>query len=206
MKQILWIAVLIGSLALLGSGCMDRTQLVDQNNDTEIVAGLDYKDFSEAAEATVRQILGSKKVARLTAADKTYVVAVGAVQDETPLGIDTDLITARITEALLNDERFTISSVFAATSSNRDTMVSDARTVRGNAEFNAATVQKQGQLKAPDFSLTGKIIARDVKRDNGGHQYEYYFQLRMSDMASGTVVVSKETRIIKRTGKKSHTW
>ncbi len=205
MKRLMLTVALGGVLALV-PGCMDRTQLVDQNNDTEIVAGLDYKDFGEAAEKTVRQILSSPKVARLTSAQKTYVVAIGSVQDETPLGIDTDLVTARISEALLNDERFTLSSVFAAKASNRDTTVSDVRAVRGNAEFDASTVQKQGQLKAPDFSLTGKIVARDVRRDNGGHQYEYYFQLRMNDMASGTVVLSKETRIVKRTGKASHTW
>lgn len=196
----------LAALVLVAPGCMDRTQLVDQENDTEILAGIDYKDFEEAATTTLKQILSSAKVIRATAEPKTYVVAVGKVIDETPLNLDTDLVTTRITEALLEDDRFTISSVFADKESNRDTMVSDVRTVRGNAEFNQGTVQSSGQLKAPDFSLFGKIIARDVKRDNGGHQYEYYFQMKLNDLSTGTLLVSKETRIIKRTGKKSHTW
>lgn len=201
-------ALVLAASALLvaAPGCMDRTVLVDQDNDQEIVAGLDYKDFAEAAETTTRQILTSAKVNRATRGDKTYVVAIGKVIDETPLAIDTDLVTARITEALLNDDRFEISAVFADKADNQDTMVTDVRTVRGNAEFDSSTVQQQGQLKAPDFSLFGKIIARDVKRDNGGHQYEYYFQMKMTDLSTGSLLITKETRIVKRTGKKSHTW
>lgn len=196
----------LGAALLLAPGCMDRTQLVDQDNDTEIVAGLDYKDFETAAAETVNTILASKQVRNATKQDKTYVVAIGKVSDETPLSIDTDLITARVGEALLSDDRFALSSVFADRESNRDKTVSEARLVRGNDEFDQSFVQKKGQLKAPDFSITGKIIARDVKRDNGGHQYEYYFQLRMNDLATGTVLTTRETKVIKRTGKKSHTW
>lgn len=200
------LSLALGAALLLAPGCMDRTQLVDQDNDTEIVAGLGYKDFETAAAETVNTILSSKQVQRATKQDKTYVVAIGKVSDETPLSIDTDLITARVGEALLNDDRFALSSVFADRESNRDNTVSEARLVRGNDEFDQSSVQKKGQLKAPDFSITGKIIARDVKRDNGGHQYEYYFQLRMNDLATGTVLTTRETKVIKRTGKKSHTW
>ena len=198
----------LGAAALLlAPGCMDRTVLVDTDNDTEIVAGLDYKDFETAAAETTNAILKSRQMTAATPdATKVYVVAVGKVVDETPLAIDTDLVTARVSESLLGDDRFAISAVFADKDSNRDNMVSDARAVRGNAEFNQATIQKQGQLAAPDFSLFGKIIARDVKRDNGGHQYEYYFQLRVTNIATGTVVAMRETRIVKRTGKKDHTW
>lgn len=200
------LSLALGAALLLAPGCMDRTQLVDQDNDTEIVAGLDYKDFETAAAETVNTILASKQVRNATKQDKTYVVAIGKVSDETPLSIDTDLITARVGEALLSDDRFALSSVFADRESNRDKTVSEARLVRGNDEFDQSSVQKKGQLKAPDFSITGKIIARDVKRDNGGHQYEYYFQLRMNDLATGTVLTTRETKVIKRTGKKSHTW
>ncbi len=190
---------LLLAAALLAAGCVSRTVLVDTHNDTEIVAGLDYKDFEAAAAEATQAILSSAKVRALTPPGKVYVVAIGKVSDETALAIDTDLLTARVSEALLADERFTLSAVFADKASNRDETVSDARAVRGNDEFDAATIQKKGQLKAPDFSLTGKIVARDLRRDNGGRQYEYYFQLRLNDLASGTTVMAKETRIVKRT-------
>lgn len=190
---------LLLAVALLAAGCVSRTVLVDTHNDTEIVAGLDYKDFEAAAAEATQAILSSAKVRALTPPGKVYVVAIGKVSDETALAIDTDLLTARVSEALLADERFTLSAVFADKASNRDETVSDARAVRGNDEFDAATIQKKGQLKAPDFSLTGKIVARDLRRDNGGRQYEYYFQLRLNDLASGTTVMAKETRIVKRT-------
>ena len=190
---------LLLAVALLAAGCVSRTVLVDTHNDTEIVAGLDYKDFEAAAAEATQAILSSAKVRALTPPGKVYVVAIGKVSDETALAIDTDLLTARVSEALLADERFTLSAVFADKASNRDETVSDARAVRGNDEFDAATIQKKGQPKAPDFSLTGKIVARDLRRDNGGRQYEYYFQLRLNDLASGTTVMAKETRIVKRT-------
>ena len=184
---------------LLAAGCANRTVLVDTHNDAEILAGLDYKDFEAAAAETTQAILASAKVRALTPPGKIYVVAIGNVSDETNLGIDTDLLTARVSEALLADERFALSAVFADKASNRDETISDARAVRGNDEFDQATIQKKGQLKAPDFSLTGKIIARDLRRDNGGTQHEYYFQLRLNDLAAGTAVMVKETRIVKRT-------
>ena len=180
--------------------------LVDTVNDTEIVAGLDYKDFEAAAAEATNAILASAKVRAATPAGKTYVVAVGKVVDATPMGIDTGLVTARIEEALLNDERFTVSAVFADSPANRDDLVADVRTVRGNDEFDAATLQAKSQLKGADFSLTGKIVARDVRRDNGGHQYEYYFQMRLNDLRTGTTLMAKETKVIKRTGDKDHTW
>ena len=195
----------LGALLLAGCG-YDKTVLVDTVNDTEIVAGLDYKDFETAATEATNAILSSAKLRNVTPAGKTYVVTVGKVEDATPLNIDTSLVTARIEEALLNDERFVFSAVFADSASNRDQMVADVRTVRNNDEFDQSTVQQKGQLKAADFSLTGKIIARDVRRDNGGHQYEYYFQLRMNDLRTGTTLMVKETKVIKRTGENTHTW
>ena len=60
MKQFPLLLILL-ALGLAMPGCMDRTELVDQTNDSEIVAGLDYKDFSEAAENTLRTILQSPR-------------------------------------------------------------------------------------------------------------------------------------------------
>ncbi len=206
-KLTLTCALSLCAVAVGFVGCTDRTELVDVETDTEIVAGLDYKDFEHAATETTKAILLSNKLADATRErGRIYGVAISKVEDATPLSIDTDLITTRISEALLQDDRFVISAVFADKASNRDAMVGTVREVRDDAEFNQSTVQAEGQLKAPDFSLSGKIIGRDVRRDNGGHQYEYYFQLRLTNLATGNVLMVKETKIIKRTGSKSHTW
>ncbi len=203
----LTLTLVCGAALLFAPGCMDKTELVDQEADTEIVTGLGYQDFEYAATETTKAILNAQKLSAATKDhSRIYGVAISKVIDETPFGLDTDLITARISEALLQDDRFVISAVFADKASNRDTMIGAVRDVRGDAEFAQETIQEEGQLKAPDFSLSGKIIARDVRRDNGGHQYEYYFQLRMTNLATGNVLMIKETKIIKRTGSKSHTW
>ncbi len=204
--------VFIAAALCTALGCLvgcgpDRTVLVDQATDTEILAGLDYKDFNHAAAEAIEAILSSNKLAQATAVPgRIYGVAISRVEDATPLKIDTDQLTTQISEALLQDDRFVISATFADKASNRDAMIGTVREARGNAEFDQSTVQGEGQLKAPDFSLSGKVIARDVRRDNGGHQYEYIFQLRLTNLATGNVVMIKETKIIKRTGTSDHTW
>lgn len=200
--------LLLPCLLLGAAGCIDRTELVDQTTDTEIVAGLGYQDFTEAAEETLNKILSSPKVARETAEPRTYVVSIGRVVDATPLAIDTDVLTARISERLLEDDRFTVSSVFADKRENQDTLLWTTRDFEDadGEELDPTTLRPKGKVKVPDFTLTGKLIARDVKRDNGGHQYEYYIQMRFNSVTDGTVLELKETRIVKRTGTRSHTW
>ncbi len=196
-----------GAALLFAPGCMDKTVLVDTEADTEVVTGLGYSDFEYAATETTKAILSARKLTEATRdPDRTYVVAISKVEDKTPFNLDTDLITTRVEEALLQDDRFVISATFGANESHREMMIGTVREARDNAEFNQDTVQQEGQLRAPDFALAGKIIARDVRRDNGGHQYEYYFQLNMTNLATGNRLMTKETKIIKRTGSKDHTW
>ena len=197
---------LLLAVALLAAGCVSRTVLVDTHNDTEIVAGLDYKDFEAAAAEATQAILSSAKVRALTPPGKVYVVAIGKVSDETALAIDTDLLTARVSEALLADERFTLSAVFADKASNRDETVSDARAVRGNDEFDAATIQRKGQLKAPDLAITGKLTQRNVRRDNGGTRIEYFLTLKATRLADGVALWQDSRQTVKAVAKGMPTW
>ncbi len=207
MNKVMLTTVAMGIVLMCATGCRHQTTLVNQDTDTEILTSLDYKDFENAATQTTNAILSSNKLRQVTA-DKTrvYSVAISKVIDNTPFHLDTDILTARVGEALLADDRFVISATFADKATNREAMIDTVRTARNNDEFDPTTVQQKGTLQAADFALSGKIIARDLRRDNGGHQYEYYFQLRMTDLKTGNVVMSKETKIIKRTDDKDHTW
>ena len=89
---------------------------------------------------------------------------------------------------------------------NRDQMVNGVRSVRGNAEFNQSTVAQAGQLVAPTHSVYGKIIQREIPMDNGDKQIEYYFQLRLVELATGLQWWQGQIPVVKRTDATTPTW
>ena len=168
------------------------------------VAGLDYRDLQEAASATLQSLFASGRLDRKDG--QAYVLTVGRVTNDTPQHFDTDTLTSYITEELMNSGKVMVTSAMAANAANRDEMVQAARSVRGDAEFNQATVAKTGQLVAPTHSLYGKIIQREVRMDNGDKQIEYYFQLRITEIATGLQWWQKQYVIGKRADGKTPTW
>ena len=73
-------------------------------------------------------------------------------------------------------------------------------------EFKKETLQAKGQLIAPEMSISGKIIQRNIRYDNNKQQVEYYFQLQLTSMATGLRAWQDETIIGKRGDKKSVSW
>ncbi len=176
-------------------GCVSATKRVDTRNDAEVTVSFDYRDLDGAAARLAESLLASPRLG--DAKGKVPVVALGRVVNDTCQHLDTDLITAKIGEALLASGRFAVSAVFAGSASGRDATVSDARAVRGNAEFDAATVQRKGQLKAPDLALSGKLTQRNVRRDDGGLRIEYFLTLRATRLSDGTAVWQGSSQTVK---------
>ena len=135
-----------------------------------------------------------------------YVMTVGRVKNDTMQRFDTDILTSYITEDLMNNNKVMVTSAMAAGADNRDEMVNAARSVRGNAEFNQATVAQAGQLVAPTHSVYGKVIQREIRMDNGDKQIEYYFQLRIVELATGLQWWQRQVPIVKRTDGRTPTW
>ena len=193
------------AFAALIAGCTTPTTRIDLRNDRgPQVAGLDYRDLQEAASATLQSLFASGRLDRKDG--QAYVLTVGRVTNDTPQHFDTDTLTSYITEELMNSGKVMVTSAMAASAANRDEMVQAARSVRGDAEFNQATVAKTGQLVAPTHSLYGKIIQREVRMDNGDKQIEYYFQLRITEIATGLQWWQKQYVIGKRADAKTPTW
>ena len=187
------------------TGCRTPTTRIDLRNDTGAqVAAIDYRDLQEAASAMLQSLLRSGRLDRTDG--QMYVLAIGKVKNDTMQRFDTDTLTSYITEELMNSGKVMVTSAMADSADNRDNMVYGARSVRGNAEFNQATVAKTGQLVAPTHSLFGKIIQREIHMDNGDKQIEYYFQLRITEIASGLQWWQKQHLIGKRTDGRTPTW
>ena len=185
------------ALAALVAGCTTPTTRIDMRNDLgPAVAGLDYRDVQLAANQLIQSLFRSGRLDR--GDGQLYVMTVGKVKNDTMQRFDTDILTSYITEELMNSGKVMVTSAMAASAGNVDEMVNAGRSVRGNAEFNQQTVAKAGQLVAPTHSVFGKVIERQIYMDGGDRQVEYWFQLKITEIASGLQWWQKQYVIGKR--------
>ena len=193
------------ALTALVAGCTTPTTRVDLRNDRgPQVAGLDYRDVQGAARDALQSLYRSGRLDR--GDGQMYVMAVGRVKNDTMQRFDTDILTSYITEELMSNNKVMVTSAMAAGADNRDEMVNGVRSVRGNSEFNQNTVAQAGQLVAPTHSIYGKVIQREIRMDNGDKQIEYYFQLRIMELATGLQWWQQQIPIVKRTDARTPTW
>ena len=168
------------------------------------VAGLDYRDVQLAANTVLQSLYRSGRLDR--GDGQMYVMSVDRVKNDTMQRFDTDIVTSYITQELMNNNKVMVTSAMAATEDNRAGMINGVRSVRGNAEFNQATVAQAGQLVAPSHTVYGKIIQREIPMDNGDKQIEYYLQLRIVELATGLQWWQGQVPIVKRADGSTPTW
>ena len=181
------------------SGTAEQT-----NQGKSLTMGLDRQDFENAAEDMINSMLSDPAFVNIKAGQRK-VVAIGRVVNDTAQRIDTEKLTAKITQAMRKSGKFILTSAVAAGGA-LDTMSEDVRELRDNDEFNQKTIAKKGTLVSPDFSLAGKIRQDTAKLSNGKTQVEYFFLLRMTDLNSGLVYWEDEKTIDKTGSSKSVTW
>jgi PBP1b-binding outer membrane lipoprotein LpoB len=73
-------------------------------------------------------------------------------------------------------------------------------------EFNKDTLQAKGQLIAPELSISGKILQRNIRYSNDKQQVEYYFQLQMTNLTNGLTFWQNEIVLGKRGDRKLAPW
>ncbi len=188
----------------LMSGCADKTERIDIHNDKgDQVMGLDYRDFSQAAAEAVQSMLMSGAVDKKNG--DRYVLAISRITNDTMQHIDTDQLIKKIRVELLKSGKVVVTTAVGANGAE-DKMSKQARELRNDDEFNQNTVQKKGTMVAPDMSLSGKILQRNVAMDNGKQQVEYYFMLSLTEIKTGLAWWEGETVIGKRGSGKSVSW
>ena len=193
------------ALAALVAGCTTPTTRVDLRNDRgPQVAGLDYRDVQLAANTVLQSLYRSGRLDR--GDGQMYVLSVDRVKNDTMQRFDTDIVTSYITQELMDNNKVMVTSAMAATEDNRAGMINGARTARGNAEFNQATVAQTGQLVAPSHTIYGKVIQREIRMDNGDKQVEYYLQMRLVELATGLQWWQGQVPIVKRADGTTPTW
>ena len=200
--------IVITAAGTLLAGCAGGggVEMVDTRNDRGAnVVGIDYRDFEKAAGDAVQSLLASGAVNNPKGG--RYVMMVSRITNDTMQRIDTDQLVKKIRIDLLNSGKVVVTTAVAAGGAE-DQANFDVRGdgVRGNDEFNQSRVQRKGTLQAPDLSLSGKIIQRNIRMGGGKQQIEYYFQLTMTELASGLAIWENELPIIKRASNASAAW
>ncbi len=186
------------------SGCADKTERIDIHNDKgDQVMGLDYRDFNQAAGEAVQSMLMSGAVDKKNG--DRYVLAISRITNDTMQHIDTDQLIKKIRVELLKSGKVVVTTAVGA-NGPEDKMSKQARELRKDDEFNQNTVQKKGTMSAPDLSLSGKILQRNVAMDDGKQQVEYYFMLSLTEIKTGLAWWEGETIIGKRGSGKSVSW
>ena len=198
----------IGSIILLTSlaimGCAPSTVYVDTQDDRgEAVMALDYRDFESAAGEMVDGMLGSRALENPRGG--RYVLVVSRIVNDTMQRIDTDQLVRKIRSDLLNSGRVVVTTAVGL-DGPEDEMNMAVRQLRESSEFNQNTVQGEGQLIAPDLSLSGVIRQRDIQMDNRQQQVEYYFELAITDLSTGLAIWEDQEVIVKRGSNRAPTW
>jgi uncharacterized protein (TIGR02722 family) len=201
------LAILSFAALIFLTGC-ETVQKIDTTNDTgKQVMALDYRDFDQAAGQMIQSLLKSGSLAKKDGS--RYVVSTGRISNDTMQRIDTDLLTAKIEQDLMNSGQVVMTSAVGGKESNRDETVYEMRETRDKSvgeEFNQETLPQKGQIIAPELSLSGKIYQRNIRYDKNNQQVEYYFQLKLTNIKTGLRFWQEEVLIGKRGSNKSVAW
>jgi uncharacterized protein (TIGR02722 family) len=195
------------SLLSLSMDAQTRTERVDPRNDRgSTTVGLDYRDFEEAASDAVQSIIRSGAVDHPDGS--RYVLTISRITNDTMQRIDTDQLIKKIRIELVNSRKVVVTTAVSGSGSGPEDIASQVvrEDLRGNAEFDQSRVQRTGTLVAPDLSLSGKILQRNITIDRRRQQIEYYFQLTLTDLETGLALWENEYPIIKRTNSKRPAW
>ncbi len=201
-------SVIITLAGLLIAGCGEpQTVMIDTADDEgKPVMGLDYRDFNQAASEMVQSMISSGALKK--PGGGRYVMTTARVTNDTMQRIDTDQLTAKIEEELMNSGMVVMTSAVGGQGAP-DEMIYEMRDIRDSAtgdEFKQETLAGKRTLIAPELSTSGKIQQRNVRYDRNRQQVEYYFQLRVTDLTTGLVFWQNETIIGKRGSNRSVSW
>lgn len=183
------------------------TSVVDLNDSAEVAAmqqvmELEYRDWTRTAENMTKSMLDSG------ALDKTAkpVLVVSNIVNDTAQRFDTDILIKKIRTTLMKSGKVQISTNFPG----EDTAANAVRNLRTNNEYDKSTIAGMNKLIAPNMSLSGKMLQRNLKLKSGWFssvdtRVEYYLQLTLTDLNTGLSIWEDEQPIIKE-GDHAPTW
>jgi hypothetical protein len=159
--------------SFLWSGCAAPARRIETGGRDSIttVEKIDIQDFITAGEASVNKLLASGALDRVSA--PPAILAVSLIRNETGQQFDTDLLTKRIRVKLNNSGKALTTTTMGVGGKAEDPL---AKGLQSEREF----LEDKKVTRAPDFSLSGKIIETRAKAGNV-KQSTFSFQLSLTD-------------------------
>ena len=201
--------VALCSLLIALSAC-GGTKVVDLEDKTEVsmmenVMELEYRDWEKTANSMTKGMLASGAFAKV----KNPVIAIGRITNDTMQRFDTDVLIKKIRSTIVNSGTAQITTAIA-NNIVEDNTTHVVRDLRSNSEYEQGTIAAKGTLIAPNLSLSGKMIQRNLNIkggwfDNTDTRVEYYLQLTLTNVKTGLSVWEQEQPIVKE-GDHAPTW
>jgi uncharacterized protein (TIGR02722 family) len=203
-RAIRW-TLILAVVGVIFGGCETKTTNIDIENDKgEAVMSLDYRDFQEAAQDMIESLLASGAVDKKDG--ERYVLVISRIINDTMQHIDTDQLIKKIRVGLLQSGKVVVTTAVGVSGAEDPMSMQTREELRGNVEFDQKTVAGKGEMIAPDLSLSGKILQRNIRVDSKTQRVEYYFQLSLTDIKTGLAFWEDERIVAKRGSNKSVAW
>ncbi len=202
MKKILPLAICLALTA-----CAEP-RVIDLNDSREVdrmqnVMELEYRDWTNTAEKMTKSMIDSGVLDTKT----KPIIAISDIKNDTTQRFDSDILTKKIRTTLMKSGKVQFTTNFTG----EDTTSTQIRiNLRDNQEYDQSTIAQKGTLIAPNMSLSGKMLQRNVKLQSGWFssvdtRVEYYLQLTLTDLKTGLSIWEDEQPIIKE-GDHAPTW
>lgn len=197
-------AFLLMAVALTTVGCKSPTKYVDPGNNEGLVNvdRINTQDWTKAADGMIASLKASGVLG--PAGSERKVLMISKISNETRQHIDTDLLTKKIRVALSKTGRV-VTSTAVGQGDVEEPGVKTVRDLRSDDEFDGKTLPNKGELKAPRYGLSGKII-ENLVRDGKNQQSTISFQLSLTDLKTGLAEWEEEVEISKYGGKATFGW
>jgi uncharacterized protein (TIGR02722 family) len=195
-----FILAMLASLTVI-CGCGSDPARIDASGTGGLVTTdeINFKDWQMAAEKCVNSLLESGTLVR--ADGKKSVVMVSTVKNSTTQHIDVQILTQKITSAILRSGKaVTTTAVSGAGATDKSTK--QVRDLQDDEMFNQKTVKKMGTAVAPDYSLAGEITQMKATQGRMSESY-FYFHMTLTDLESGLAVWESQDIEIAKQSKKA---
>lgn len=160
---------------------------IEDNKESRTVSA-GYSLRNEDFDVLVRKLVGDiSESGRLNKKSGKYVLAISDILTDTIHDVDVDIFVKKLRVALQKENKVIMSTF------SEDKMVMKSRELRNSKETNQANVAKRNSLLAPEISLTGRIMERELPSDRS----EYTVLLTISDLKQGTSIWEGEQSIVK---------
>lgn len=172
----------VAALPLMMAGCATDAHYVQTGDKEQIVSlnQINIQDYANAANEAVKDLLQSGALDKVP--NPPAVLELSRIINNTGRQVDTDLLTKKISIALLQSGKAVTKTV-------------DDKATGYNQE--AAFMSDQKATRMPDFTLSGKII-ETIDRAGNTRRTTYSFQLSLNDTKAGVQVWEGEKEIGKQ--------